>query len=83
MTTAPVMILPDPTKPFVLKTDASDQAIGAELSQDQGDGLRPIAFYSRKLFRAKQNYPIHERELLALIAAMKHWRHYLKETINS
>jgi hypothetical protein len=68
---------------FVLKTDASDQAIGVELSQDQGDSLHPIAFYSRKLSLAELNYPIHEWEFLALIAAMKHWRHYLKSTINS
>ena len=45
----PVLILPDPTKPFVLTTDASGYAVGATLSQDQGDGLRPVAYLSKKM----------------------------------
>ena len=40
----PVLTLPDSSKPFVLTTDASGYAVGATLSQDQGNGLRPIAY---------------------------------------
>ncbi|GAB4814481.1 hypothetical protein N2152v2_001527 [Parachlorella kessleri] len=84
VTSAPVLALPDPAKPFILTADASNRAIGAELSQEQPDGrVRPIAFFSRKLSKAEQNYPTHERELLALIAAMKNWRHYLKGNVRN
>jgi RNase H-like domain found in reverse transcriptase/Reverse transcriptase (RNA-dependent DNA polymerase)/Integrase zinc binding domain len=75
---APVLILPDPTKPFTVTTDASDLAIGAVLSQDQGKGHQPIAYESRKLSPAEQNYPVHEKELLAIVHAIKLWRIYLE-----
>jgi hypothetical protein len=75
---APVLILPDPTKPFTVTTDASDLAIGAVLSQDHGKGNQPIAYESRKLSPAEQNYPVHEKELLAIVHAIKLWRIYLE-----
>lgn len=76
----PILILPDPRKPFVVHTDASQFAIGATLSQDHGHGLQPIAFLSRKLIPAETKYAVHEQELLAIIAACKEWRHYLMGT---
>jgi hypothetical protein len=77
VTTAPVLAYPDPDKPFTVTADASDYAIGAVLSQDQGKGLQPIAFYSRQLSPPECNYPTHDKEMLALIVALKQWRHYL------
>ena len=65
--TAPVLILPDPNLPFVVHTDASGFAIGAVLQQDQGKGLQPIAFISKKMLDAETRYPVHEQELLAII----------------
>ena len=50
--TAPILAIMDPCKPFVVVTDASATAIGAVLIQDG----RPIAFDSKKLNRAQQNY---------------------------
>src|SRR4051794_31532761 len=73
----PVLTLPDSTKPFVLTTDASGYAVGATLSQDQGDGLRPIAYLSKKMNNHEINYPVHEQELLAIIISMSTWRQYL------
>ena len=81
LSTAPTLILPDPTKPFVVTTDASGYALGAVLSQDRGNGLQPVAFISRKLIPAEQNYPTHEREMLAGVYAMKTWRHYLESQL--
>ena len=78
LTSAPVLLLPDPDKPFTLTTDASDFAIGAVLSQDQGKGEQPVAYKSRKLSPAEQNYPVHEKELLAIVHAIKLWRPYLE-----
>lgn len=78
LTTAPVLAYPDPTKPFTVTCDASSRAIGAVLSQDHGKGPQPIAFFSRKLQPAECKYAAHDREMLALVAALEHWRHYLR-----
>jgi hypothetical protein len=77
MQSAPVLALPDPTLPFVVHTDASGFAVGAVLMQDQGKGLQPIAFLSKKMLPAETRYPVHEQELLAIIHALSSWRHYL------
>lgn len=69
----------DPTKACVIEADASDYALGAVCSQyDDAGLLHPVAFYSRKLLPAEMNYQIYDKELLAIICALKHWRHYLE-----
>jgi hypothetical protein len=73
----PILVLPDPNVPYVVNTDASGFAIGAVLQQDQGRGLQPIAFLSKKMLDAETRYPVHEQELLAIIHALTAWRHYL------
>ncbi|RYE96002.1 MAG: hypothetical protein EOO78_22355, partial [Oxalobacteraceae bacterium] len=74
---APVLILPDPSKPFVLNCDSCAFAIGATLQQDHGRGLQPIAYRSKKLSPAERNYDVREREFMAILDACSHWRHYL------
>lgn len=59
---------------FILKTDASGQAIGAVLSN--GDD-KPVAYASRSLNKAEVNYCTIEKELLAIVWAVKHFRPYL------
>lgn len=77
-TTAPVLLHPDPRKPFQVETDASDYAIGAVLSQPDASGaFHPVAFYSRKFTAPEINYPIYDKELAAIIAAFEEWRPYL------
>jgi len=79
LTSAPVLILPDYDKPFTLITDASDYAMGSILEQDDALGQsHPVAFYSKSLQPAERNYEIHDKELLAIIHALKHFRHYLQ-----
>jgi len=76
-TTAPILSHFDPTRPVIIETDASDFAIGAILSQrDEEKRLHPIAFHSRKFTPAEINYEIHDKELLAIVDAFKHWRRY-------
>ena len=75
--TAPVLLLPDLAKPFVVHTDASSFALGGVLQQDKGHGLQPIAYESRKLNNAERRYSAYERELLAVLHACTTWRHYL------
>ena len=77
LTNGPTLLTPDETLPYVVKTDASGFAIGAELCQDQGKGLQPIAYLSKKMNAAERNYPVHEQELLAVVCALREWRHYL------
>ena len=77
---APLLRLPDPDLPLLVTTDASGFAVGGVLSQDSGDGNgpQPIAFESRKMSPAEQNYAAHEQELLAIVHALKKWRAYLE-----
>ncbi|GJP35712.1 hypothetical protein CLOM_g20244 [Closterium sp. NIES-68] len=78
LTSAPVLIVPDPERDYVIEVDASDQAVGAVLMQDQGNGLQPIAYLSKKLHGAELNYPIPDKEALAIVIAFKAWRCYLE-----
>ncbi|CAI7908869.1 unnamed protein product [Closterium sp. NIES-53] len=78
LTSSPTLSYPDPTRPYVVVTDASDQAIGAVLLQDQGRRLQPIAYDSRKLRGAELNYPIHDKEALTIIHAYNVWRCYIE-----
>lgn len=76
LSTAPVISAPDMSQPFIVTTDASDFAVGAVLSQ-LGPPPRTIAFESHKLNPAQRNYPVHDREMLAIVDALRKWRHYL------
>ena len=40
-----------------------------------------MAYYSRKLSLAKQNYDIHDKKLLAIVATLKAWRVYIEEAL--
>ncbi|KAI2667790.1 Transposon Tf2-6 polyprotein [Labeo rohita] len=78
-TTAPVLIHPDPTKPFVVEVDASDVGIGAVLSQRGPDEkLHPCSFFSRKFNPTQQRYGVGDRELLAIKWALEEWRHWFQ-----
>ncbi|KAK3521377.1 hypothetical protein QTP70_004115 [Hemibagrus guttatus] len=79
-TTAPLLVHPDPDKPFIVEVDASTTGVGAVLSQQQGNPsrLHPCAFFSRKLIPAERNYDIGNRELLAVKLALEEWRHWLE-----
>lgn len=74
---APVLRMFDEQRPIVIFTDASDTAIGAVLHQVFDDSEAPVAYTSKKLSAAEKNYSVRDRELLAVVYALKHWRHYL------
>ena len=77
---APVLIIPDQTKPFQLNCEACKYAVGAVLQQDQGNGPQPVAYYSHKMTDAERNYDVREKEFMAIYLACLHWRPYLHGT---
>lgn len=78
LSTAPVLKLPDYEQPFTIATDASDYAVGAVLSQaDKVGSNRPVWYLSRKLAPAELKYTTMEKECLAVVYALKHFRHYI------
>ena len=78
-TSSPVLIYPNHKRPFKLETDTSDFASGAILSQEvPGDGWHPITYLSKSFNTAERNYDIFDKELLAIIHALDHWRVYLE-----
>ena len=78
---SPILIHADPAKRFQMETDASNYAYGAVLSQKAEDGKQhPIAFYSKSMKPPERNYGISDKEALAIIKALQHWRHWLEGT---
>jgi len=76
-TTAAILSHFYPGRRTVVETDASALALGCVLSQYQGRRILPVAFHSRKLNSAERNYEIHDKELLAIMEALKEWKRYL------
>jgi hypothetical protein len=72
-----VLVLPRDKGKFKVETDASNFGIGAILSQQQDGFWHPIAFMSKTLTEAERNYKIYDKELLAIIKALRTWRQYL------
>ena len=78
---APVLLIPNVSRPFSIMTDASLLAAGAVLLQpDANQDLHPCAYFSRTFTPAQQNYDIYDRELLAVILVLEEWRQYLQGT---
>ena len=77
ITTTPVLSFPNPLDPFILDTDASDHSVGAALYQLQEGREVPIGFSSMLLTPEQRKYCTTRRELLAIVAFTRHFRHYL------
>ncbi|ESK83158.1 hypothetical protein Moror_14995 [Moniliophthora roreri MCA 2997] len=76
----PVLRLPDPTRAFIIETDASKWASGGVLQQEGPDGeLHPCGYISHAFDATERNYEIYDRELFAIVRALQTWRHYLME----
>jgi len=77
----PILVLLDPTCSYLVEADGSGYATGAVLSQMRDDRRwHPVAFISKSLSPAEQNYDIYDKEMLAIIQALEQWQHYLEGT---
>ena len=80
---APVLRIPDMTRPFTIMTNASLLAAGAVLMQaDKNSDLHPCTYFSRTFSSAQHNYDIYDRELLTVILALEEWHQYLQGTMH-
>lgn len=80
---APILAAFDPERETRLQPDSSGYSIGGELSQLSDDNRwRPVAFFSKKCLPAEVNYPIHDKELLAIVRCLAEWRSMLLSVKN-
>ena len=77
LTSEPVLALPQPKGQFWIEADSSNYAVGAVFSQKHQEKWHPIAYFSKSLNQTQRNYEIYDKEMLAIILALKEWRHYL------
>lgn len=73
MTSCHVLALPNLSKPFTIEADACGTGLGVVLMQDS----RPIAYYSKAISPNSLGKSIYEKEAMAILEALKKWRHYL------
>ena len=76
----PVLSLPRFHLPFILETDASNFGVGGVLSQLINNEIHPIAYFSKHLSKTEKNYSTTERELLAIVLTIEHFRQFLYGT---
>lgn len=78
LSTAPVLQQINPSKPCIIKIDASSYAIGAVIVQGELDEEHPIEYASRLLTTAERNYSTIEREALAVVWSTEKFRGYIE-----
>jgi hypothetical protein len=75
LVSAPVMALPNFSKPFVLETDASEAGVGVVLMQEG----HPLAFLSKTLGPKSRGLSTYEKEYMAILLAVQQWCSYLQQ----
>lgn len=73
----PILKLPDFDRTFILRTDASEDGIGAVLLQLENDEKLPVAYASRKLQDREQSYAVIQKECLAVVWGVQKFHQYL------
>ena len=77
--TEPVLVTPDLDKEMRVEVDMSYFTIGGVLSMKcEDERWRLVAYISKSLNKAKRNYEIHNKKMLAIIQCLEVWRHFLE-----
>ena len=74
---APILRYPDMTKHYILYTDASNDACGAQLSQIHDRTKFPVAFLLHTFTDSQRRWSIPEQEAYGIYFAIKKWNYYL------
>lgn len=69
--TAPVLQHYGPALECMIETDASDGVVAGILNQKHGEQWLPVAYFSETIAPAELNYEIYDKEMLAIVKAMK------------
>ena len=77
LTIVPLLVYPDPNKPYVLYTDASDTCIGVCFTQTVDNEEKPIYYLSHKLSQSQAKWSTIEKEAYAIYYALQKLDHYL------
>ena len=77
LTSAPILSYPTSDDMFILDTDASNEGMGSVLSQVQNGVERVICYFSKAFSKQERRYCVTRRELLAVVASIKNFHHYL------
>ena len=75
---APMLRYLDTTKPYIVYTDASDDAFGAQLSQMHEEAKFPVAFLSHMFTDTQRRWSTPEQEVYSIYFAIKKWNYYLQ-----
>lgn len=74
MISDPILREYDSARQTVVECDASGYVVGGALIQENDGLLSPVGYFSRTLLPADGNYPIHDKEMLAIVSCFRHWR---------
>ena len=75
---APILCYPDPNRKYIVYTDASDDACGAQLSQEHNGTEFPIAFLSHTFMETQRKWSTTEQEAYGVYYAVTKWNYYLQ-----
>lgn len=83
LSSSPILVAPDFSRPFKLAVDASDFGVGAVLLQDDSMGFEhPVCYFSKKFDIHQKHYSTIEKEALALILALNHFDVYVSSSVS-
>ena len=72
----PTLITFQSKKPIRIETDASNLVLGACITQEKDRKQHPITYYSRKFTLTEEQYNVYNKELLAIVLAIKYQQVY-------
>ena len=75
---APILWYPNPNKCYIVYTDASDDACGAQLSQEHDGTECSIALLSHTFLETQRKWSTTEQEAYGVYCALTKWNYYLQ-----